>query len=130
MVSGHEIRQLVLIRHPCRWSLYSRYPLYLSKSFLGVVHVGDIEEEITMPIFDDFMRQFGANQPEGYDTQGYSWNSAMYVCRVLEDLAESGLIDLPCPKEEIYLRVITLAARLEVMEPASKGLVKVIPLSR
>lgn len=89
-----------------------------------------MEEEITMPIFDDFMRQFGANQPEGYDTHGTSWDSSTYVCRVLEDLADSGLIELPCPKEEIYLRVITLAAHLEVMKPNPHSEVKVIPLSR
>lgn len=82
-----------------------------------------------MPIFDDFMRQFGADQ-DGFNTRGYPWTSAMYVCRVLEDLAESGLMDLPCPREEIYLRVITLGAHLEAIKPNHRSLVKVVELSR
>jgi len=80
---------------------------------LGVVHLATLD----MPIkqLDEFIRELGPGQ-NGYNTRGMGWTSATWVIRIVEALAEAGMVEMPSTIGQFKLNILEKGARLEVMK--------------
>jgi len=80
---------------------------------LGVVHLATLDMPISQ--LDEFIRELGPSQ-NGYNTKGLGWTNAMWVSRIVEALAEAGMVEMPSTIGQFRMNIQEKGARLEVMK--------------
>jgi len=80
---------------------------------VGVVHLATLDTPINQ--LDEFIRELGPGQ-NGYNTKGLGWTNVTWVIRIVEALAEAGMVDMPSTIGQFKLNIQEKGARLEVMK--------------
>jgi len=82
-------------------------------SFLGVVHLATLDIPINQ--LDEFVKELGPGQ-NCYNMKDLGWTNSTWVTRIVEALAEAGMVDMPSTIGQFKLNIQEKGARLEVMK--------------
>jgi len=80
---------------------------------IGVVHLATLDMPINQ--LDEFIRELGPGQG-GYNTKGLGWTNATWVIRIVEALAEAGMVNMPSTIGQFKLNIQEKGAQLEVIK--------------
>lgn len=95
------------------FTVFTQSCLSDNPTVVGVVHLGTLDMPINQ--LDEFIRELGPGQ-NGYNTKGLGWTNATWVIRIVEALAEAGMVDMPSTIGQFKLNIQEKGSRLEVMK--------------
>ncbi|KAF9782282.1 hypothetical protein BJ322DRAFT_1022720 [Thelephora terrestris] len=81
-------------------------------TIIGVVHLG----EVNMPQdqLDEYITEMGPGQ-NTYNTRGLGWSNTSFIIRIVENLSDAGLLDIPSTMGQFRFNIQEKGTRLELM---------------